>query len=105
MILPSVRNRFSANPSTVMIPVHLKLPQYVIDLLETAAEKHGFDRIQSLIRFYVKQGLSEEDNGYVFSDDTHFIDELKRQGVSDDVIEQAIAAANTLHRPKQSAKP
>ncbi|MFW2176795.1 MULTISPECIES: CopG family transcriptional regulator [unclassified Moraxella] len=77
-----------ANPN--MIPLHIKITEEMHDLLGEVAQKHGFPRIQGLIRLYIRQGLDREDVGYSLANDSRFLAKLKRQGVSDDIINMAL---------------
>lgn len=74
----------------VMVPIHIKITEEMHDLLTEVAKKHGFPRIQGLIRLYVRQGLDAENVGYSLANDSRFLEKLKRQGVSDEILENAL---------------
>lgn len=74
----------------VMVPLHIKITEEMHELLTDVAKKHGFPRIQGLIRLYIRQGLDAEDIGYSLSEDNRFLDKLKRQGVSEEILEAAL---------------
>lgn len=77
--------------SSKMIPLHIKISEEMHHLLTTVAEQHGFPRIQGLIRLYIRQGLDAENVRYQLKNDIRFIEKLKRQGVSEEIINQALA--------------
>lgn len=77
-------------PTQNMIPLHIKITEEMHDLLTEVAKKHGFPRIQGLIRLYIRQGLDAEDINYSLAKDSRFLTKLKRQGVSDDIIQSAL---------------
>lgn len=73
-----------------MIPLHIKLSEEMYILLTQVAKNHGFPRIQGLIRYYIRRGLDAENMGYRLKEDLVFINKLKRQGVSDEIIMRAL---------------
>lgn len=77
-------------PSQTMVPLHIKITEEMHQLLTEVAKKHGFPRIQGLIRLYIRQGLNAEDINYSLAKDSRFLNKLKRQGVSDEVIQSAL---------------
>lgn len=85
----------------VMVPIHIKITEEMRDLLAQVAKNHGFPRIQGLIRLYIRRGLDAENVGYSLAKDSRFIEKLKRQGVSDEVIFGAIE--ETANEPEAKA--
>lgn len=77
-------------PVQNMIPLHIKITEEMHELLTEVAKKHGFPRIQGLIRLYIRQGLDAEDINYSLANDSRFLNKLKRQGVSDEIIQSAL---------------
>lgn len=77
-------------PNQVMVPLHIKITEEMHQLLTEVAKKHGFPRIQGLIRLYIRQGLDAEDINYSLAKDSRFLNKLKRQGVSDEIIQSAL---------------
>lgn len=73
-----------------MVPLHIKITEEMHELLTKVAQKHGFPRIQGLIRLYIRQGLDAEDIDYSLAKDRRFLNKLKRQGVSDEIIRSAL---------------
>lgn len=95
MISPKIKNRLSKQPHITMRPVHLRLSEEVIEHLEETAKVHGFGAIQGLIRLYIRQGLDRDDsNAYSLANDILFIEKLKRKGVSQKLIDEALLDAN-----------
>lgn len=94
MLPPHIKNRYSDHPQTIMRPVHLRLSEEIIKHLEETAQAHGFDRIQGLIRLYVRQGLDRDNSNYSLADDVLFIEKLRKKGVSQKIIDEALADVN-----------
>lgn len=55
---------------------------------------HGFNRIQGLIRLYIRQGLDRDNCNYRLADDVLFIEKLRKKGVSQTIIDEALADLN-----------
>jgi len=76
-----------------MTSVTLRMPEDVVDDLKRIAPVLGFSGYQPLIRAYVGQGLRQDldrlDNDTV----TALVSSLKKRGVSESVIESALAEA------------
>ena len=79
------------NPNRPMIAVTIRMPEDVVDDLKQLAPLLGFSGYQPLIRAYVGQGIREDiekiDNDKLFS----LIASLKRHGVNEEIIEEALA--------------
>jgi hypothetical protein len=76
-----------------MTSVTIRMPDDVIDDLKRIAPLLGFSGYQPLIRAYVGQGL-RKDLEHLDSDKVSaLVSSLKRHGVSDDVIEDALSDA------------
>jgi len=79
------------NPNRPMIAVTIRMPEDVVDDLKQIAPSLGFSGYQPLIRAYVGQGLRDDiekiENDKLFS----LIASLKRHGVNDEIIEEALA--------------
>ena len=75
-----------------MATVSIRFPEEVIDDLKRIAPVLGFSGYQPLIRAYVGQGLREDLERL---DDTvsTLIENLKKRGVSDEVLQSALAEA------------
>jgi len=74
-----------------MASVTLRMPVDVVEDLKRVAPLLGFSGYQPLIRFYVGQGL-RVDLARLESSPVHaLVDSLKRRGVSDETIQDAMA--------------
>ena len=76
-----------------MTTISIRLPEDVIDDLKEIAPILGFSGYQPLIRSYVGQGLRKDLEKLDGSQVVKLADSLRRQGVSDEVISEAIAEA------------
>ncbi|MCG7411791.1 hypothetical protein [Moraxella nonliquefaciens] len=78
------------NHNHTLRPIHLRLTDEIVAHLEKVKGEHGFECIQPLIRFYIRQGLDRDNSEYSLSNDIAFINELKEQGISEKLIEKAL---------------
>ena len=74
-----------------MISVTLRMPEDVVDDLKRIAPLLGFSGYQPLMRAYVGQGLRKDLERFENHTVEKLISSLKRRGVSDSVIEEALA--------------
>jgi hypothetical protein len=92
MKIETLKKRLDRNRP--MVAVTLRMPEDVVDDLKRIAPKLGFSGYQPLIRVYVGQGLRDDlerlDNDTVSA----FISSLKRHGVNDDLIAEALSEAS-----------
>lgn len=83
----------------VMTTVTLRMPEDVVDDLKHIAPRLGFSGYQPLIRAYIGQGLRADlerlDSSPALSS---LIESLRRHGVEDEVIAQAVVEANSPKR-------
>lgn len=94
MLSPKIKNQFSDHPQTIMRPVPLKLSEEIIGHLEHTMGEHGFNTIQGLIRLYIRQGLDRDNSNYTLANDVLFIEELRKKGVSQKIIDEALVNVN-----------
>jgi hypothetical protein len=89
MKIEKLKKRLSRNRP--MTTVTIRMPGDVIDDLKRIAPLLGFSGYQPLIRAYVGQGLREDLEK--FDNDTlcSLIASLKRHGVNEEIIEDALA--------------
>ena len=72
--------------------ISLRMPKDVIDDLKRIAPLLGFSGYQPLIRAYIGQGLRVDLERLEGTPDfTRFVESLKRRGVSENIISEAIA--------------
>jgi hypothetical protein len=74
-----------------MQSVTLRVPEDVIEDLKRIAPLLGFSGYQPLMRAYIGQGLRADLERLENDPIASLIDSLKRQGVSDEVIDRALA--------------
>ena len=74
-----------------MSSVTLRIPQDVIDDLKRIAPQLGFSGYQPLIRAYVGQGLRQDIERLEGSNLNKFVESLKKHGVEDSIISDAMA--------------
>lgn len=76
-----------------MTSITLRMPDDVVDDLKRIAPLLGFAGYQPLLRAYVGQGL-RKDLEHLDSDKVSaLVSSLKRHGVSEEIIEEALAEA------------
>ncbi len=77
-----------------MTTVTLRMPQDVIDDLKRVAPRLGFSGCQPLMRAYIGQGLRADLERFDSSPElSSLIESLRRHGVQDEVIAQAVLEA------------
>ena len=75
-----------------MTPITLRIPEDVVVDLKRIAPKLGFSGYQSLIRAYIGQGLRQDLARLEITPDlNNFIESLRRHGVGEAIIDEAIA--------------
>jgi len=80
-----------------MTTVALRMPQDVVDDLKRIAPRLGFSGYQPLVRAYIGQGLRADLERLDSSPDLEsLIESLRRHGVQDDVIAQAVVEASQV---------
>ena len=101
MIPARVKNKFSDHPQKIMRPVSIRLSEEMFALLETTSKELGFKRIQGLIRLYIRQGLDRDHQDYTLAHDEVFIESLRKRGVSQHIIDEAIVVThnNNISHP------
>ena len=70
-------------------------------MLESTSAELGFKRIQGLIRLYIRQGLDRDNQDYTLAHDEMFIETLRKRGVSQRIIDEAIVVThnNSITHP------
>jgi hypothetical protein len=76
-----------------MTTISMRLPEDVIDDLKEIAPALGFSGYQPLIRAYIGQGLRKDLARMENSQVQILAESLRRHGVKDEVISEAIAEA------------
>ena len=78
-----------------MTSISIRMPEDVLDDLKEIASKLGFSGYQPLIRFYISQSLRKDLSRMESGPVAIMADSLRRRGVADAVIEEAVAEAMT----------
>lgn len=76
-----------------MTTISIQFPSDVLEDLQRVAPLRGFSGYQPLVRAYVGQGLRADLERFETDPLTALVESLKRQGVSEDVIQEALADA------------
>lgn len=77
-----------------MVPVSIRMPEDVVEDLKRIAPQLGFSGYQPLIRAYVGQGLRRDlVRLESLPNLASLIESLRRHGVQDEIIAEAIAEA------------
>ena len=76
-----------------MTTISMRFPVDVLDDLKRVAPLRGFSGYQPLIRAYVGHGLRADLERFEQDPMTALVESLKRHGVSEDVIQEALAEA------------
>lgn len=101
MIPTRTKNKFSDHPQKVTRPISIRLSEEMIELLNARSSELGFKRIQGLIRLYIRQGLDRDHQDYTLAHDELFIETLRKRGVSQRIIDEAIIKThnNSISHP------
>lgn len=91
MKIDKLRKRLDRNRP--MTTVTLRMPEDVVEDLKRIAPVLGFSGYQPLIRAYVGQGMRQDLERLDSDTISELVSGLKRRGVSQDVIEDALAEA------------
>ena len=78
-----------------MTAISLRMPADILDDLKEMAATQGFRGYQPLIRFYIGQSLRKDLARRETGPVAIMAESLRRHGVSDAVIEEAVAEAMT----------
>ena len=84
-----IKNRLQKDRT--MTSITLRIPEDVVQDLKNIAPALGFSGYQPLIRAYIGQGLRQDLKKLESSDLKRFVDSLKKHGVKDKVISEAMA--------------
>jgi hypothetical protein len=89
----SERIRERMNARRVMTSISLRIPENVIEDLKEIAPSLGFSGYQSLIKAYISEGLRSDLERLDGSQVQALTESLRKQGVADELISNAIAEA------------
>ncbi len=88
MKIEALKTRLDRNRP--MTSVTIRMPEDVVEDLKRVAPLLGFSGYQPLIRAYIGQGLRVDLERFESDTVTALIASLKRQGVSEEVINEAL---------------
>ena len=80
-----------------MSPVTIRMPDDVVDDLKNIAPQLGFSGYQPLIRHYVGQGMRADLERINDSAVQNLVESLKRHGVDESILSQAISEISQIH--------
>lgn len=80
-----------------MTEINLRMPEDVLEVLQRIAPQPGFSNTEALIRSYIGQDLRKDlEKTEQTPEVTSLIESLRRRGVTDDVLADAITEITTL---------
>jgi hypothetical protein len=88
MKIEALKKRLDRNRP--MTSVTLRIPEDVVEDLKHLAPLLGFSGYQPLRRAYIGQGLRTDLERFESATVTSLVESLKRRGVSDEVIDEAL---------------
>jgi hypothetical protein len=88
MKIEALKKRLDRNRP--MTSVTLRIPEDVVEDLKHLAPLLGFSGYQPLMRAYIGQGLRTDLERFESATVTSLVESLKRRGVSDEVIDEAL---------------
>lgn len=72
-----------------MTSITLRIPVDVVDSMKAIAPYKGFSGYQALLKYYISEGLRQDEAQFSYSKEAKLIAALKKLGVPDSVIEEA----------------
>lgn len=95
MKINDLKNRLAKNRP--MTEFTLRIPEDVLEDLRRIAPQLGFSNIEALIRAYIGQGLRMDlEKLEQMPEVSSLIESLRRKGVKDDILADAVAEITTL---------
>ena len=78
-----------------MTSITLRIPVDVVESLKTIAPKKGFSGYQALLKWYIGEGLRQDEAIHIFGPAARLAEALKKRGVSATLIAEAAQEAGT----------
>ncbi|HSC79490.1 MAG TPA: hypothetical protein VLC08_03975 [Chitinolyticbacter sp.] len=72
-----------------MTSITLRIPVDVVESMKAIAPQRGFSGYQALLKSYLSEGLRRDEAQFTSHQQARLIEALKRQGVSEAIIEAA----------------
>jgi hypothetical protein len=73
-----------------MTSITLRIPIDVVESMKEIAPHKGFTGYQTLLKSYISEGLRIDEARYLNNSTTQLIAALKKHGVPDNIIEEAV---------------
>lgn len=95
MKINDLKKRLAKNRKSVEL--NLRIPEDVLEDLQRIAPQLGFSNFEALIKAYIGKGLRTDLERLEQSPEvSSLIESLRRKGVKDEILADAIAEINTL---------
>ena len=88
MISNTIKERLTKNRA--MTSITLRIPVDVVESMKAIAPRKGLSGYQALLKAYVSEGLRHDEAQFLFSKEAKLIEALKRRGISEQIIDEAI---------------
>ena len=76
-----------------MTSITLRIPVDVVESMKEIAPQRGFSGYQALLKSYIGEGLRRDEAQYAFGPAARLIESLKKRGVPESVLEDAVREA------------
>jgi hypothetical protein len=73
-----------------MTSITLRIPVDVVDSMKEIAPQRGFSGYQALLKSYLSEGLRRDEAQFAFGPAARLIEVLKKRGVAESVLEEAV---------------
>jgi hypothetical protein len=77
-----------------MTSVTLRLPVDALESMEIIASKKGFSGYQTLLKYYLSEGLRRDEAQFLSNPDTRLVEKLIQHGIDKEVLEEAVRELN-----------
>ena len=88
MISNTIKERLTKNRA--MPSITLRIPVDVVESMKMIAPRKGLSGYQALLKAYVSEGLRHDEAQFLFSKEAKLIEALKRRGISEQILDEAI---------------
>jgi len=92
MLKDTLKTRLDRNRP--MTSITLRVPVDVVQSMKAIAPKKGFSGYQTLLKTYISEGLRKDEAQAALEQSANLIAALKQQGVSDEVIANALQVSH-----------
>lgn len=72
-----------------MTSITVRMPVDVVESMKEIAPQRGFSGYQALLKSYVSEGLRRDEAEYSLNAAARLIEELKKRGISEDILDEA----------------